>query len=68
MLTQLLIDISNPARPVIGRVWTTPQLPCDAVSCTLSPPVGAVTFHAQVSGATRVECMRVAVEMMTEML
>jgi hypothetical protein len=45
----------KPARPVIGRVWTTPQLPCDATTCRLSPPVGTVTFHAQVSGATRVE-------------
>jgi hypothetical protein len=45
----------KPARPVIGRVWTTPQLPCDAITCTLSPPVGTVTFHAQVSGATSVE-------------
>jgi hypothetical protein len=40
---------------VIGKVWTTPQLPCDAISCTLSPPVGTVTFHAHVSAATSVE-------------
>jgi hypothetical protein len=45
----------KPAPPVIGRVWTTPQLPCDAIKCTLSPPDGTLTFHAQVSGATRVE-------------
>jgi hypothetical protein len=49
----------QPARPVIGRVWTTPQLPCDASACTLSPAVGTVTFHAEVSGATRVEFLLV---------
>ena len=38
---------------MIGRVWTTPSLQCDA-ACTLTPPVGTVTFHAQVSDATRV--------------
>jgi hypothetical protein len=48
-------QVGKPARPVIGRVWTTPRLPCDAGSCTLSPAVGTVTFHAKVSGATQVE-------------
>jgi hypothetical protein len=43
------------ARPVIGRVWTDPRLPCDATVCTLSPPIGTVTFHARVSAATSVE-------------
>lgn len=45
----------RPGPPVIGRVWTTPQLPCDAGTCTLSPPAGTVTFHAAVRGATSVE-------------
>ena len=40
-------------KPVIGKVWSTPRLPCDA-ACTLTPPAGTVTFHAQVSDATRV--------------
>jgi hypothetical protein len=44
-----------PLTPVIEQVWTTPRLPCDAGWCTLSPPVGTVTFHAAVSGATSVE-------------
>jgi len=48
-----------PLTPVIGRVWTTPRLPCDAGWCTLSPPVGTVTFHAAVSGATSVEFLLV---------
>ena len=38
---------------MIGKVWTTPKLQC-AVACTLTPRVGTVTFHAQVSDATRV--------------
>jgi hypothetical protein len=41
-------------KPVIGEVWTTPKLPCD-VACTLTPRAGTVTFHAQVSDATRVQ-------------
>ena len=45
----------RPALPVIGRVWTTPQLPCDVGVCTLSPAAGTVTFHALVRDATRVE-------------
>ena len=44
---------------MIGRVWTTPQLPCDAGWCTLSPPVGTVTLHAAVSGATSVQFLLV---------
>jgi hypothetical protein len=46
-------------KPVIGMVWTTPRLPCDALWCTLSPPVGTVTFHAAVSGATSVQFLLV---------
>lgn len=49
----------TPLKPVIGRVWTTPTLPCDAGWCTLLPPVGTVTFHAAVSGATSVQFLLV---------
>ena len=30
-------------------------MPCDGLWCTLSPPIGTVTFHAAVSGATSVQ-------------
>ncbi len=40
---------------MIGTVWTAPKLGCDAGWCMLSPPVGTVTFHARVSGATSVQ-------------
>jgi hypothetical protein len=43
-----------PREPRIGRVWMTPGLRCQTV-CTLPVPAGTVTFHAQVSDATRVE-------------
>jgi hypothetical protein len=41
-------------KPVIGKVWISPGLPCD-LTCTLTPAVGTVTFHAKVSDATRVQ-------------
>jgi hypothetical protein len=41
-------------KPVIGEVWTTPRLQCESM-CTLTPPAGTITFHAQVSDATRVQ-------------
>ena len=40
-------------KPVIGKVWITPRLQCDP-ACTLTPPAGTVTIHAQVRDATRV--------------
>jgi hypothetical protein len=40
-------------KPVIGKVWMTPRLQC-AAACTLTPPVGTVTIHAQVRDATQV--------------
>jgi hypothetical protein len=41
-------------KPVIGKVWTTPRLECQTV-CTLTPPAGTITLHAQISYATRVQ-------------
>jgi hypothetical protein len=41
-------------KPVIGTVWTAPRLDCQT-ACTLTPPAGTVTLHAQVSDATRVQ-------------
>lgn len=41
-------------KPVIGEAWTTPRLQCQPV-CTLTPPAGTITLHAQVSDATRVQ-------------
>jgi hypothetical protein len=44
----------EPRRPVIGAVWTTPRLQCQP-ACTLDPAAGTITFHAEVSDATRVQ-------------
>ena len=41
-------------RPVIGRVWITPESDCDASTCVLAG-AGSAVVHAEVSGARAVE-------------